>query len=293
MERIPFGKTIKLFLIDGSPNGRISAELSNWTGKAYKLPRTMVANSDDREDLAGTGVYLLFGTNPDDNKDMVYIGESEEVYKRLRSHLGKKEFWNYAVIIVSKDDNLNKAHLKYLESKMYEQAGLAGRYSIDNANEPTRSAISESDVAEMEEFFSNMALLISTLGFKVFDTFKQSTKTGAEEVTFYVKSSRGADARGQQTTEGFVVFQGSAVAGDVVDSFKGDHFKGVYNLRLELIEGGVIKKEQEEIRFTRDYLFSSPSAAAMVVLGRSASGLKEWKTAGGKSLKDIEKEGWE
>lgn len=290
MERIPFAKTIKLFLIDGSPNGRISAELSNWTGKAYKLPRKMVMQSFDRDDLTGTGVYMLFGTNPDDNKDMVYVGESEEVYKRLRSHLDKKEFWNYAVVIVSKDDNLNKAHLKYLESKMYEQAGLAGRFSIDNANEPTRSTISESDVAEMEEFFSNMALLVSTLGFKVFDALKQiSTKPGGDEVTFYVKSSRGADAQGQQTTEGFVVFQGSAVAGDVVDSFKGDRFQGAYNLRLKLIEDKVIKKEQEDMKFTQDYLFSSPSAAAMIVLGRSANGLIEWKTAEGKKLKDIEK----
>ncbi len=292
MEKVIFGKTIKLFLIDGSPSGRISAELSNWTGKAYKLPRTMAIQSDDRSDLTGTGVYLLFGKDPDeDSRDMVYIGESEEVYKRLRFHLDEKEFWNYAVVIVSKDDNLNKAHLKYLESKMYDQAIDAKRYQVNNVNKPTCSAISESDVAEMEEFFSNMALLVSTLGFKVFDKIKQVPSKPRDEVIFYITSTRGADGRGQQTTEGFVVFQGSVATGEVVESFKGDHFRGAYNLRLKLIKEEVIKKEQDNMIFTQDYLFSSPSAAAMVVLGRSANGRTEWKTKEGKMLKDIEKDG--
>lgn len=291
MEKIKFGKTIKLFLIDGSPNERISAELSNWIGKAYKLPRTMVIQSDDRSDLTGTGVYLIFGKDPDDDsRDMVYIGESEEVYKRLRSHLDEKEFWNYAVVIVSKDDNLNKAHLKYLESKMYDRAIDAKRYQVNNVNKPTCSAISESDVAEMEEFFSNIVLLVSTLGFKVFDKIKQTLSEPKDEVIFYITSTRGADGRGQQTTEGFVVFQGSVAAGEVVESFKGDHFRGVYNLRLRLIKEDVIKKDQDNMIFTQDYLFSSPSAAAMVVLGRSANGRTEWKTKEGKTLKDFEKD---
>ncbi len=292
MEKATFGKTIKLFLIDGSPNGRISAELSNWTGKAYKLPRTMVIQCDDRSDLTATGVYLLFGKDPDDDsRDMVYIGESEEVYKRLRSHLDEKEFWNYAVVIVSKDDNLNKAHLKYLESKMYDRAIEAKRYQVNNANKPTCSAISESDVAEMEEFFSNMLLLVSTLGFKVFDRIKQEPSEPRDEVIFYITSTRGADGRGQQTTEGFVVFQGSVATREVVESFKGDHFRGAYNLRLKLIKEEVIKKKQDNMIFAQDYLFSSPSAAAMVVLGRSANGRTEWKTKEGKMLKDIEKDG--
>lgn len=292
MEKTLFGKSIKLFLMDGTPNGRIFAELSNWTGKAYKLPRTMVAQSDDRSDLTGTGVYLLFGKDPDDDsRDMVYIGESEEIQKRLRSHLDEKEFWNYAVVIISKDDNLNKAHLKYLESKMYDRAIGAKRYQVNNVNKPTRSAISEPDIAEMEEFFSNMVLLVSTLGFKVFDKLKQAPSEPKDEDIFHITSTRGADARGQQTTEGFVVFQGAVVAGEVVTSFKGEHFRGTYNLRLKLIKEEVIKKEQEKMIFTQDYLFSSPSAAAMVVLGRSANGRTEWKTKEGKMLKDIEKDG--
>jgi len=127
MENRTFARSIKIFLIDGMPHGRMSVELSNWTGKAYKIPRTMVLESGDRPDLEGTGVYLLFGKDlEDDSKDTVYIGETEEVLKRLKYHLDNKEYWNVAVVIISKDDNLNKAHLKYLESKMYEYALEAG-----------------------------------------------------------------------------------------------------------------------------------------------------------------------
>ncbi len=85
------GKTIKIFLIDGDPNGRMSCELSNWTGKAYKIPRIKVKDCTDRADLSSTGVYLLFGKN-DDGKDQVYIGEAESVFKRLSQHLSQKIF---------------------------------------------------------------------------------------------------------------------------------------------------------------------------------------------------------
>ena len=103
-----FAKTIKLFLMDGNPNSRISCELSNWSGKAYKIPRIEVKNCADRSELQGTGVYLLFGKN-ELEKDQVYIGEAECILKRLKQQLGQKEFWSEAIVFVSKDDNLNKA----------------------------------------------------------------------------------------------------------------------------------------------------------------------------------------
>ena len=292
MDNKTYARSIKIFLIDGNPNGRMSVELSNWTGKAYKIPRTMVPKSEDRYDLKRTGVYLLFGKDPkDDTKDMVYIGETEEVLNRLKYHLENKEYWNTAVIIISKDDNLNKAHLKYLESKMYEHALEAGRYAVENANKPKCSFISEPDVAEMEEFYNNMALLISTMGFKVFDKIKQTSTKEKDKNTFFIKTSTGTDAQGQQTEEGFVVLKGSKVADKEVPSFKGPQFKGAFNLRQKLINEEVVKREQDELVLSKDYLFSSPSSAAMVVMGRSANGRTEWKTAEGLQLKDIEQKG--
>ena len=288
MENKKFARSIKIFLIDGTPHGRMSVELSNWTGKAYKIPRTMVKTSEDRTDLDGNGIYLLFGKDDEEDKDMVYIGETEEVYKRLHSHLGEKEFWNTAVIVISKDDNLNKAHLKYLESKMYGYALDAGRYKILNSNKPKCSSISEPDIAEMEEFLDKMSLLVSTLGFKVFDKIKQDPAKNIGREIFHIKTSTGTDAKGQQTEEGFVVFKGSKTAEKEVPSFKGPKFKGAYNLRQKLINEEVIKRKEDDFILSKDYLFSSPSTAAMVVMGRSANGRAEWKTAEGIQLKDIE-----
>lgn len=116
-----FGKTIKMFLIDGNPNGRLTCELSNWTGKAYKIPRTEVKICEDRQDLKSTGVYLLFGKN-DEEQDQLYIGEAENVYTRLQSHLREKDFWTEVIVFISKDDNLNKAHIKYIENRLYQLA---------------------------------------------------------------------------------------------------------------------------------------------------------------------------
>lgn len=163
-----FGKTIKLFLIDGEPSGRLTCELSNWTGKAYKVPRIKIKDCSDRQDLINPGVYLLFGKN-ETGRDLVYIGEAESVYKRLIQHLTQKDFWTESIIFISKDENLNKAHIKYLENRLYELAKAVNRYQIENTSIPTQSSIAESDRAEMEEFIENIKILTNTLGHKVFE----------------------------------------------------------------------------------------------------------------------------
>lgn len=279
-----FGKTIKLFLIDGDPNGRMTGELSNWTGKAYKIPRIKVKDCVDRPDLTNPGIYLLFGKD-ETGKDLVYIGEAETVLKRLTQHLTQKDFWNEAIVFISKDENLNKAHIKYLENGLYEIAKSVNRYQIDNSTIPTQSSIAESDRAEMEEFIENIKILISTLGHKVFEK-KREVKTlqQQDQETFYISAARGADAQGEPTSDGFVVLKGSKVAGSTVPSIT-SNFK---RLRDTLIENGVIKKTNGIFEITEDYVFSSPSTAAVIVLGRNANGLTEWKLKDGTSLKVFE-----
>jgi hypothetical protein len=281
-----YGKTIKLFLMDADPEGRMVCELSNWNGKAYRIPRGKVKDCSDRQDLKATSVYLLFGrAESSTSKPKAYIGEAENAYLRLVQHVSEKEFWNESVVFISKDENLNKAHIKYLESRLYEIAFSAGRYEIQNGNTPTRSSISESDQAEMEEFIEYIKILINTMGFKVFEPLiRLESPTQAANEFLYVKGARGADGRGKRTSDGFVVFSGSKVAVDTVPSFP----KGFSALRDELIENDIIVKAGEEFIFASDYLFSSPSAAAAVIMGRSANGLIEWKNSIGKELKSVE-----
>ncbi|QOW10374.1 GIY-YIG nuclease family protein [Kaistella flava (ex Peng et al. 2021)] len=274
-----FAKTIKIFLIDGDPNGRMSCELSNWTGKAYKIPRIKIKDCSDRSDLNTTGVYLLFGKN-EEGKDLVYIGEAENVLVRLNQHLSSKDFWKETIVFISKDENLNKAHIKYLENRLHDIATRTNRYAIENGCTPTLSSISESDRAEMEEFIENIKLMVNTLGHKVFEDKRELSTSRKDKELLYIKSSRGCDAIAEQTSEGFLVLKGSKIADSVTPSIS----NSIKEYRLELINKNLII----DYEFKEDYIFSSPSYAATIVMGRSANGLTEWKTIDGRILKSLE-----
>lgn len=277
-----FGKTIKIFLIDGDPNGRMCCELSNWSGKAYKIPRIKIKDCTDREDLTSTGVYMLFGKD-EEGKDQVYIGEAESILKRLNQQLTQKDFWNEAIIFISKDENLNKAHIKYLENRLHDIAKLANRYKVDNSIIPTQSSISESDRAEMEEFIEYIKMLVNTLGHKLFDE-KREFKPKQKQEIFFIKAARGADAQGEPTSDGFVVFRNSKASATIVNSMT----PSFITLRQKLIDQQILISKGEYFEFSDDYIFSSPSTAAVMVMGRNANGLTEWKQKDGRTLKEFE-----
>lgn len=277
-----FGKTIKIFLIDGEPNGRMSCELSNWSGKGYKIPRIKIKDCVDRADLNSTGVYLLFGKD-DSGKDKVYIGEAESILKRLNQQLVQKDFWNETIVFISKDENLNKAHVKYLENRLHDIALSANRYTVDNYIVPTQSSISESDRAEMEEFVEYIKMLVNTLGHKVFDE-KREVKQEKKQDVFFIKGARGAEGEGSPTSDGFVVFKKSKAAATIVKSLSPSFI--VY--REKLIKEGILVDKGVFFEFSDDYIFSSPSTAAVMIMGRNANGLTEWKTQDGKTLKEFE-----
>lgn len=273
------GRKITLFLIDGDPNGRIMCELSNWSGKAYKIPRSFVKKSDDRDDLSKTGVYLLLGKD-DNGSNVAYIGEAENIMQRLLQHIGAKEFWHEAIVFISKDNNLNKAHIKYLESRLYEIAKAADRYVLDNTTKPTKSNISEPDVAEMEEFIENLLLLVNTLGHKIFDSIISSLDSVSDEI--FQINQKGLLAKGKPTSEGFVVFKDSQISLNL-----GVVSSSVQSLREKYVSTGIIKADDNVAVLTKDVIFSSPSLAATLVLGVSSNGLKTWK-CNGKSLKELQ-----
>ena len=283
-----FGKTIKLFLIDGDTNGRLTCELSNWTGKAYKLPRNLIKICTDRPEIQTTGVYMLVNKSADlSEKGQLYIGEAENIFNRLTQHVKEKDFWNESIVFISKDDNLNKAHIKYLENRLHDIACSANRYELINNQKPTQSSISESDKAEMEEYLANILTLVSTLGYNAFEQIRQAdTKVQPDKVEdlFYISATRGANGIGKTTSEGFVVFENSQVADPITNSYP----KTMQKLRDTLISEGVIVKENDKLIMKGDYLFSSSSSAAMIIMGRSANGLTEWKMKSGKTLQDFE-----
>jgi hypothetical protein len=275
-----FKKNIKLFLLDGSVSGRWICELSNWSGKAYRIPRNHLKECDNRGELHTSGIYFLFGINDESNTPLVYIGESEDVLKRLQQHLEEKDYWNEAVIFISKDDNLNKAHIKYLENEFYTMAKEAARYEIKNSNNPTRSTISEAEEAELEEFIYNIKILLYTLGHKAFEKIETTNSTNTEELFYFQRrNGLGGKGIGKPSSEGFIIFKDSYVNPKQSPTLQ----PWIKTLRIKHAD-----KIQNNLMIT-DILFSSPSAASAFLSGTSSNGQIEWKTKDGVTLKEWEK----
>ena len=279
-----YGKSIELFLVNGTADSLIIAELSNWNGKAIKIPRIEVS-SCDRDDITQAGVYFLF-CKEDDGSDSVYIGEAENVKDRLVQHLRdyqsekEKYYWSTAVVFIGRD--LNKALIRYLENRFVEIARASKRYLVLTKNTYRNTVMKESQVAVMEEFVDNVKILINALGYKVLEPFAQvdsSTATVDDELLFITSGS--VNATGKVTAEGFVVFAGATVN---------------EKMSVKSLSAGMQKQRQKlfdlpkvnDLVTTEDILFSSSSAAADFILGYSVSGPRTWKTKDGKSLKEIE-----
>lgn len=275
-----YGKSIRLFLIEGIADGRWMCELSNWTGKAYKIPRNCVKESSDREELKNTGIYFLFGKSDETDTYRVYIGEAENIYERLLTHLKEKDFWHECVVFISKDNNLNKAHVKYLENRMYTIAKEAGRYQLENSNIPTQSSLSEADRAEMEEFINNAKLLLSAVGHKVLEATAIPSKTNNDPEIF-VFEGKDYKATGTTTADGFVVFKNSILSKKANSSLT----KSLLDKRNKLISENII---DSAFTFTKDYIFSSPSTAASIISCNSTNGKTAWRNSQGMTLKDYE-----
>lgn len=279
-----YGKSIELFLVNGSADSLITAELSNWNGKALKIPRIEVA-SCSRDDITQAGVYFLF-CKEDDGGESVYIGEAENVKERLVQHLRdyqsdkEKYYWNTAVIFIGRD--LNKALIRYLENRFVEIARGSKRYVVLTKNTYRNTVMKESHIAVMEEFVDNVKILINALGYKVLEPVLQADPGGAaEDDMLFSINTASASARGRETSEGFVLLKGSTV--NEKTSIK-SLSAGMIKLRDKHFSEGKV----ENLTTTEDILFSSSSAAADFVLGYSVSGPVTWKAKDGRSLKEIE-----
>lgn len=278
-----FGKTIRLFLVDGNTNGLITSELSNWTGIGIKVPRIKIKDHSARPEFQKPGVYLLLGKG-ENNEDTVYIGEAEVIYDRLLNHISNKDFWNEVIFFGSKDKYLNKASVKYLESRLYELAIDSGRYKLAQ-NIPAKPELSEAELAELEEFLSNVKVLTASLGHRIFERIEETIEQkNILSQQFYCRNGAGANGKGIPSTEGFVVFKGSLFIIQEQQSIPG----GVSAERKRMLSDGILTENGGFYLLTKDYIFTSSSRAAASVLARSASGPIEWKTEEGISLKKTE-----
>ncbi len=275
--------TIKLFLPRGDAKGLRIAEISNWSGKALAAPRTELDDLLARVECEGAGVYVLLGNDPDTNAQRAYVGEAEVIRDRLKQHKAK-EFWVSAVVFVSKDETLTKAHVRFLENRILGEATAAGRFAIDQ-NQTSGSRLPESDREDMEVFLARIRQLLPVLGSDLLTPIAHVPRMTEDGGVLYCRI-KDAEARGQRTAEGFVVFRGSSAV--LKERPSAEQWPHVLATRKQLIAEGTLVEKDGVYLFMKDVPFSSPSAAAAVIHGGSANGLIAWVTKNGTSLKEIE-----
>jgi len=282
------GRGIRLFLVDGTPNGLLTAEIMNWTGHALTGPRSKLTELVQRPECGRTSVYFLVGPDPDNAmRPLVYIGESDDVAKRLKQHnrpepQGGKDFWERVCLITSKDQNLTKAHVKYLESQLISLAKQSGRCGLVNGTAHDYTVLPESDQADMAFFIEQVRIILPVLGFdflrdrqKIAAQIQGEAGAEGDAPTFFMELPKyGICAKAREVDGEFVVLEGSQARDKWVSGSNYTSYRPLYD---QLTADGVLVPDASgAVRFTQDQSFSSPSAAAAVVSGRSANGRIVW-----------------
>jgi hypothetical protein len=275
---------VRLFLVDGTPGGLVTAEIMNWTGHLIAGPRSDLSSLLRREESHRTGVYLLLGDAPESAGGVrLYVGEGDDISTRLGKHAREKDFWERAVVITSKDSNLTKAHARYLEARLIQISRGARRSELENETSPPLISLPEADVSDMEFFISQASIALPVLGINAFrapilaDVIQPKDDTAhGSEVQFILANRReGWLARAVEVDGEFMVLAGSGAR--LVHNGNGSYVP----LRRRLEADGTIDASGDTAVFTRTQVFASPSAAASVVGGRSANGRTSWVTESG------------
>lgn len=284
-------KTITIFLVHGEPDGLRVAELGNWVGQAIVIPRNKLKDTKERQDCNKPAVYFLIGKENEEDLPAAYIGEAENLHDRLSLHDGPsnvrddnfKDIWHIAIAFVSKDTNLTKAHVKYLESKCLKIARQTKRFRLVNKKDSSEPSLPESAIAEMEEFLDNLKLLLAAVGYPL---LQKITPKEEKNIPLFICGSSKAKAKasGRITNDGFVVYEGSTVTTKPANAIKEKFQRKVAYLKASSY---LKEKDENHYVFVKDYVFSSPSEASGIVLGHPSNGWNDWKTEKGKTLDEI------
>lgn len=290
------GKSIKLFMVDGTPQGILTLEVMNWTGHVLAGPRTMIAELIQRPEMNKTGIYFLSGPDPDGtSRPMIYVGESDNVGNRLKQHSKDevKDFWERAFVITSKDQNLTKAHARYLEGRLISIAQQVGHAKLFNSTSPKNENLPEADIADMEYFIAQVRLILPVLGLdfirekpRISVSSNNNEKLNNSDLQIpspnfeIISKKHGIEAKARELDGEFVVLAGSNAQPSWIGQNTADGSYG--RLFVSLYQEGKIKISLDGTVgvFEEDVTFNSPSAAAAVIYGRHSNGRTSWKVEG-------------
>ena len=267
------------------------AEITTRIVRVIEVPRSQLADFLKMPEAQQVGVYFLMGELSEAGLPRTYIGQSGSVGKRLEQHHQNKDFWNRAFVVISLTNSMTQTHALFLEWLAIAEATKAGRYGLENGNTGSQPYTPAPLQADCHEIHETAASLLATLGQPIFEPLTSDPSAVGTVELFYCKGS-GADGVGEYTSEGFVVHKGSKGRAENVPHIQGTSHE---RMRSQLVTEGVLAEQTSSsgalLVFTRDHLFPSPSTAAMAVMGRSANGWVEWKTASGKTLDEVKRQG--
>lgn len=286
------GKKLTVYMIDGTAYGPRLSEIGNWVGKAIYSPRASVNKIMHRSEFENPGIYCLKGDPSDEAFDeKIYIGEAENIRSRLKQHLSdpNKDF-KELIFFVSKDELLTKTQIKYLESRLIQLAIEAKTAQIDNGNTPSLPTLHEADISDMEYFLEQIKLILPVMGFNFLisstvlktDSAEADTKIEVRE-TYFIKT-KSFDATMTETDQGYIVAKGS----EAKKSLSNSCTETYRNMRRKLLETKIMIESGDKLIFAEDAIFSSPSAASNMILGRNSNGFTEWVNKAGLSFKEIQ-----
>lgn len=270
---------LRILVSDGDPDGVRVIDKSNWTGKGVVFPRHLL-KSARHQGLDSPGIYVLIGQDDSGNSEArIYIGQGEDVGKRLTNHLGSddKDFWSETIAFVSSGEPLNRAHISYLESKLIERAHSAARTAVANGNRPSLPSLSAADKAEADGYLVELLNILPAIGVDYFTVAEVKDAS----VTVYVLNERNGSGEGQEQSDGFLVKAGAKARKDVTPSFPA----GTQNIRDGLIRDGKLVDAGDHLTLNEDTLFRSPSIAAGLLVGASINGREAWVDTAGVTLK--------
>ncbi len=282
----PAPKTIQIFLPSGDPRGIRVAEITTRIVQVIEVPRSLLQEFLKMPESDQVALYFLFGEAEDGSEQKVYLGQTGDLRARLVKHNKEKEFWERALVLISRTNSLTQTHALFLEWHCLQATRKAARYADENGNSGTRPHTPAPLEADCLEIYETGHVLLATLGYPLFDSVAKSTSTPKQEETFFCKAS-GSNGRGLYTQEGFVVLKGSIGRRETQPSSVGTSGG---RLRIRLLESGVMHEESDTVIFDKDHLFRSPSMAALALTGRSTNGWLEWKTKDGATLDAVKRQ---
>lgn len=275
-------KVLTQILLDEEMAGIVECSLDECvvSEMAYKIPRNKMKEIKKLENINKVGVYILFGNNEQTGRKLAYIGKSTNICNRLREQNREKEFWSEAVAFVSRTTDLSETYIGYVESKLYSEATKVGRYEVENEQGPAEKDLSKSEKIVANKLVNEIKLIISMLGYKLFEEIiNREEEQTIERECLYLKNHGEVYAKGIMTNEGFVILKGSKLKEGISEGISPSLVKYV---RRERESEDIVDNE-----FVNDHVCSTPSMAAVLVLGRNSNGYTEWKDANGKTLRKI------